>query len=72
MKKFIMFTAILLLIAGGAFVFLSGDAINALIKEKIDNHPLAPSFESINTYFLASIWTVLVERSKNAPSQYAK
>ena len=31
-----MFTAILLLIAGGAFLFLSGDAINALIKQQIE------------------------------------
>ena len=36
MKKFVMFTAILLLIAGGAFLFLSGDAINALIKQQIE------------------------------------
>tara|TARA_R110001583_G_scaffold10019_7_gene46781 strand:+ start:4405 stop:5154 length:750 start_codon:yes stop_codon:yes gene_type:complete len=36
MKKFIIFTAILLLIAGGAFLFLSGDAINALIKQQIE------------------------------------
>ena len=31
-----MFTALLLLIAGGAFLFLSGDAINALIKQNIE------------------------------------
>lgn len=36
MKKFIMFTAILLLIAGGAFLMLTGDTINALIKSKIE------------------------------------
>ena len=36
MKKFIIFTAILLLIAGGAFLFLSGDAINALLKQQIE------------------------------------
>lgn len=36
MKKFIIFTALLLLIAGGVFFFLSGDAINALIKQQIE------------------------------------
>jgi hypothetical protein len=36
MKKFMIFTALLLLIAGGAFLFLSGDAINALIKKQIE------------------------------------
>jgi len=36
MKKFIIFTAVLLLIAGGAFLFLSGDAINVLIKQQIE------------------------------------
>lgn len=36
MKKFIIFTIILLLIAGGAFLFLSGDAINALLKKQIE------------------------------------
>lgn len=36
MKKFVLFTAIILLIAGGAFLFLSGDAINALIKQQIE------------------------------------
>ena len=36
MKNFIIFTAILLLIAGGAFLFLSGDAINALLKQQIE------------------------------------
>lgn len=36
MKKFVIFTALLLLIAGGAFLFLSGDAINALIKQQIE------------------------------------
>jgi len=36
MKKFVIFTALLLLIAGGAFLFLSGDAINALIKKQIE------------------------------------
>jgi len=36
MKKFVIFTALLLLIAGGAFIFLSGDAINALIKKQIE------------------------------------
>ncbi len=36
MKKFVIFTAFLLLIAGGAFLFLSGDAINALVKQQIE------------------------------------
>ncbi|MBU2893854.1 hypothetical protein KO495_11020 [Colwellia sp. D2M02] len=36
MKKFILFTAVLLLIAGGAFLFLTGDAINALVKQQIE------------------------------------
>jgi len=36
MKKFIILVGILVLIAGGAFVFLSGDAINALIKKQIE------------------------------------
>jgi hypothetical protein len=36
MKKFLLFTSVILLIAGGAFVFLSGDVINALIKEQIE------------------------------------
>lgn len=36
MKKLIILVAVLVLIAGGAFVFLSGDAINALIKTKIE------------------------------------
>lgn len=36
MKKFVLFTAFLLIIAGGAFLFLSGDAVNALIKKQIE------------------------------------
>ncbi len=36
MKKFIICTGFLLLIAGGAFLFLSGDAINVLIKQQIE------------------------------------
>ena len=36
MKNFVIFTAFLVLIAGGAFLFLSGDAINVLIKKKIE------------------------------------
>ena len=36
MKKFVLFTAFILIIAGGAFLFLSGDAINALIKKQIE------------------------------------
>jgi len=36
MKKLILLVGILVLIAGGAFIFLSGDAINALIKTKIE------------------------------------
>ena len=36
MKKLIVLIGILVLIAGGAFVFLSGDAINALIKKQIE------------------------------------
>jgi hypothetical protein len=36
MKKLIILVGVLVLIAGGAFIFLSGDAINALIKTKIE------------------------------------
>lgn len=36
MKKFILFTAVLVLIAGGAFLFLTGSAVNGLIKEQIE------------------------------------
>ncbi|MDO6489592.1 AsmA family protein [Colwellia sp. 6_MG-2023] len=36
MKKLILLVGVLVLIAGGAFIFLSGDAINALIKTKIE------------------------------------
>lgn len=36
MKKFVIFTALLILIAGGAFLFLSGDAINGLVKKQIE------------------------------------
>jgi len=36
MKRFIIFTVLLVLVAGGAFLFLSGDAINALIKKQIE------------------------------------
>jgi hypothetical protein len=36
MKKLIIFIGLLVLMAGGAFVFLSGDAINALIKTQIE------------------------------------
>lgn len=36
MKKFILFTAIILLIAGGAFLFLTGSAINNLVKQQIE------------------------------------
>jgi hypothetical protein len=48
MKKFVLFTAILLLIAGAAFLFLTGSAVNNLIKKQIEIVGTKVTEQSVN------------------------
>jgi ABC-type transporter MlaC component len=60
MKKFILFTAILVLIAGGAFQFLTGSAVNNLIKEQIEQVGTKITEQSVT---VASVEMKLLEGS---------
>mgnify|MGYP006077699317 CR=1 len=48
MKKILLFISLLILLAGGAFILLTGDVLNQLIKEQIETQGRALTEQSVN------------------------
>jgi hypothetical protein len=48
MKKILLFISLLILLAGGAFILLTGDVLNQLIKEQIENQGRKLTEQSVN------------------------